>query len=533
MIKKNKNCIIYCRVSSQDQVEGTSLESQEQLCREYAARNQLEVSGVFVELGESAKTADRTELNRALQFCRRKKPGFFIVYKLDRFTRNQYDHVTLRAVLRRSGTDLRSATEPIDESPVGKLLEGVLSSVSQFDNDQRTERVLLGMRARVKQGVWVWPAPLGYFRPYQGANIEPDPKTAPLVTKAFEAYATGTYTFQALATMLNRLGLRARRGGPITASRAQQLIQNRVYSGIITVWGEEHQGSFQALVSEQVWEKCQPERFRKNGTIKPRSLNNPLFPLRGFIICSECGTTLTGSRSKGRGGAWFPYYHHYYRGCTRSRFIRKEELEELFTSFLRQWTIRGDIAAGFRVHLLDSQQDGRKELREFNAAIKRDLAALAAERQAVYDLHRTGKYSDEEFVEQRKLVGGRIKQKNRLLRDGADFDFDIDSAWQKTIKVLGNPARTWLESADNYRVRLQFQEYLLVGLGKIVFDGQELRTADKPQFYRLIEESQGKKSKLVALLQNNWGELIDELRRWVEFSGQLDRKKHSLHDLPG
>ena len=79
-----KACIIYCRVSSKEQVEGTSLENQERLCREYATRNGLNILKVFVEMGESAKTADRTEFTKAIAFCTQKKGRVyqFIVYKL-------------------------------------------------------------------------------------------------------------------------------------------------------------------------------------------------------------------------------------------------------------------------------------------------------------------------------------------------------------------------------------------------------------------------------------------------------------------
>ena len=58
--------IIYCRVSSLEQVDGTSLESQERMCREYAKRENINVLGVFIDRGESAKTADRTEFIKAI-----------------------------------------------------------------------------------------------------------------------------------------------------------------------------------------------------------------------------------------------------------------------------------------------------------------------------------------------------------------------------------------------------------------------------------------------------------------------------------
>src|SRR5688572_16861546 len=135
-------CVIYIRVSSDEQVQGTSLETQERICREYAERNDWEVKEVFVEEGKSAKTANRPMFGKALAYATNKKNkiGYFIVYKVDRFARKREDHVSVAAVLRKSGAKLRSATEPIDDSPIGKLTEGMLASYAEFDNDIRGER---------------------------------------------------------------------------------------------------------------------------------------------------------------------------------------------------------------------------------------------------------------------------------------------------------------------------------------------------------------------------------------------------------
>ena len=71
--QEQKTAIIYCRVSSKDQLEGTSLENQERICREYAERQNIKVLKVFTERGESAKTIDRTEFSKALVFVANKK----------------------------------------------------------------------------------------------------------------------------------------------------------------------------------------------------------------------------------------------------------------------------------------------------------------------------------------------------------------------------------------------------------------------------------------------------------------------------
>jgi site-specific DNA recombinase len=168
-----KKGIIYARVSSSEQVDNTSLDSQEKYCMEYAQRESIEIVKVFREKGESAKTANRIEFINAIKFStdKKNKIGYFIVYKLDRFARNQNDHVVTQEALKRCGVALRSATEHIDESPMGKVLEGMLSVFAEFDNNMRAERCKGGMMERVKQGVWVWEAPLGYYRPYKGSTF--------------------------------------------------------------------------------------------------------------------------------------------------------------------------------------------------------------------------------------------------------------------------------------------------------------------------------------------------------------------------
>lgn len=144
---ETKNGIIYCRVSSLEQVDGTSLESQQRMCKEYAVREGVTVSEVFIERGESAKTVDRTEFTKAVAFCSNKKNTikYFIVYKIDRFSRNQTDYAITKQKLQGYGTEIRSVSEKIDDTPSGKLMEVMLSGFAEFDNNVRTERCVNGM----------------------------------------------------------------------------------------------------------------------------------------------------------------------------------------------------------------------------------------------------------------------------------------------------------------------------------------------------------------------------------------------------
>src|SRR5438552_8576150 len=193
MLPDMVGAVIYVRVSTKEQTENLSLSTQLKACEEYCERQGFEILARFREEGESAKTADRTELQKLLQYCRLHKGRVqsVVVFNLTRFAREKYDHFALRAHLQSLGISLRSATEPIDDTSTGKLMEGVLAAFAQFDNDTRSDRTRAGMRAALELGRWTFLAPLGYMnaRRAMGVSLLPDPQRAPLVRRAFQDFA--------------------------------------------------------------------------------------------------------------------------------------------------------------------------------------------------------------------------------------------------------------------------------------------------------------------------------------------------------
>jgi len=103
-----------------------------------------------------------------------------------------YFDFALRAHLKSLGISVRSATEPIDDTSTGKLMEGVLAAFAQFDNDVRSERTRGGMKAALKLGRWTFLAPLGYLNAPRssGKSLIPDPERASLV-RHHASFATG------------------------------------------------------------------------------------------------------------------------------------------------------------------------------------------------------------------------------------------------------------------------------------------------------------------------------------------------------
>lgn len=497
-ISPEKTGIAYVRVSSSEQVQGTSLAMQERLCKEFAEREAIKLLAVFVEEGESAKTANRTEFQKALAFCSSKKRpvNFFIVHKIDRFARNQADHFATQAILKKYGTELRSVSEPISNDPVGKAMEGMLAVFAEFDNNVRSARSRSGMVEKVKQGIWVSQAPLGYKRITKGGNLIVDDDIAPYIRQVFEEYAKGFYSFRSLAQHMAARGMRTRQGKKPCMQLMEKIVRNPIYYGLIKVFDLEVMGVFAPIIEEELFWKCQ-SRTRNKFRSGKRQTENPDFPLRRFATCAQCRQILTGSTSTGRGGVKYPYYHHHKQDCPLATSIPKETLEQNFVEFLQTVSPSRKYEKLFKAVVTDVWQSNYKRLDSENARIRKEIEALESERQRVFNMHRTGKYSDSEFLEQKDYINIKVAEKKLLLQEKQIEEFSMETALDYCFRFVRDTAKTWVKLASYPEHRARFQNQVFPE--KVEFDGQKFGTKKMSLVYKLNQPNTTETSSIVTL----------------------------------
>jgi site-specific DNA recombinase len=474
--------VVYCRVSTKEQTKNLSLPVQQAACEEFCARHGWPVARVFVEEGESAKTADRTEFQRMLAFCReqRKTVEVVVVYNLSRFARNQTDHHAIRALLGRYGVTVRSVTEPINETPAGRLIEGIFAGYHEFDNGLKRERTLAGMREALERGRWVWRAPLGYVnrRSDDGREkwIEPDPDRAPLIRRGFAEVASGQHTCGAVRQRMNRLGLRTRGGKPITRQHWSGMLRNPIYAGrlFLPAWGIDLPGSHEPLVSEEDFRRVQLVLAGKKVVPEHYKHDHPDFPLRRFCRCGGCETALTGGRSTGHTGKRYRYYHCRSSSC-RAISIRGEVLEARFAAWLERLQPDAHDLALIReavMELWDRQQEDRSRRQQVAA---RSVTEMHKRRQRLLEAFLYEKAIDRTTYEE---------EKTRLELALAEAEQEAEQATERSLPNLaealdfaedlaGHAAETWwsLEPAR----RREFQ-ILLFPEGISYHPGGEFRT---------------------------------------------------------
>jgi site-specific DNA recombinase len=409
------NAVIYCRVSSKEQVEGTSLESQELACHNYAKTHKLTVSRVFVEEGESAKFADRPQLLEILDYCKDKSRAIevLIVWKLDRFARNVEDHYAIKSALKRLGVSVVSVTEPIQADANGKLMETILAGFAQFDNDVRAMRTIQGMQQRIRDGVWPWEPPLGYLSPVRPGKKtkadEPHPGVFELLQKAWTMFATGGYTKADIVRVLREWGVHGKQNRLVGPQFVDYMFANEFYAGVLRdPWtGQDYKGGHKAMVTAAEFARVQTIiAVRRNS--EPQSRPSDDFPLRGSVRCPSCEALMTGYVAQGRSRG-YPYYKCFRPECpTRTRSYSAAAVHDEFTRFLHELSVVPEFTESIVTELIASYWDEQSEVRRIAASKRAAVQQVKQQLQELLSMRTARLIADDEFVLQRDALRTRI-----------------------------------------------------------------------------------------------------------------------------
>jgi site-specific DNA recombinase len=222
---------IYSRVSTDHQSSnGTSLASQENYLRSYAAAKSWRIVKVFREKGFSAKTTQRPALQSLLGAVKAGEVDVVAIYKLDRLTRSVRDLCDLVVFLKRYRVELVSLTESLDTSTAsGMLLVNILGSIAQWEREIISARTRAALQRKRDNGQVYGPVPLGYRR--KGNRLLPDAKRLAVVEDIFAMRKSGK-TLQAIANSLMSQRIAAPRGGKVWGPETVRIVLNNpLYRG--------------------------------------------------------------------------------------------------------------------------------------------------------------------------------------------------------------------------------------------------------------------------------------------------------------
>ena len=443
-----KFAALYARVSTDAQYEeGYSIEAQQEMLVAYCVSKGIKRYEKYIDGGFSGSNIDRPQLTRLIADIELDRVSHVIVYKLDRLSRSQKDTLYLiEDVLIPHGVSFVSLNENMDTStPIGRAMLGIMSAFAQLERETIRERTRMGMRERVKSGLWQGggKVPFGYDYDSEKGILVPS-SDAPTVKLMYELYLKGW----SMMKIARYTGLKYER-------LAEQILKRKTNCGYIVYNGEEYKGKHEPIISEETYNKAlklMEQRSRGN-------LTAAKCLLAGLVICGVCGAKMRYqkwgkngykiycySQDKGK-----PHLSHSDK-CDNMK-VWADEIEEAVISDLFAMAT-GKVGGG------DSES-----IRSTADLLETQIERLSKKLKNLYNLY--GENADDALIEtissvKKELDRARVKFDNeKKQRDKSRKDKDA-------IKELNSAESAWeyMTQEEKQNVLRSFIEKIVVTYGK-------------------------------------------------------------------
>lgn len=471
---------LYGRVSSEEQVEGYSLDAQRRAFRTLVQGRGWTSYREYMEEGRSAHTDDvrkRPVFKEAIDDALAGKYDVMVVHKIDRFSRKLRITLEYFEKLGKAGVGFVSIQNQIDYStPSGKFMLVMQGGLAELYSDNLSEEVKKGLDQRKAQGLYCGSLPFGVMKGPDGIPM-PDPARHSGLITAFELSAQGK-SDREVAQVLNANGYRTvgnRGNQPFSNSSVRGIMTNRFYLGYLPDGkGGWINGRHQAFIEKEVWDQAQTARSRnRTSTHSSCPTGSHINSFTGLTYCWYCGGRIH-TQSVHQGLPRLGCYTRIKRGGCPQKSAYLWVCEAQILEYLKNFKIPDDyqrqILDGYRA--LESAYDDSVATRE---RLERQLKRAK-------ELYEWGDYTRTEYQARRENI---VKQLDALtLAPGssesierlAGFLADVPAAWEAaTLEQRNKLARAlfdeiWLKDKEVVFVkprpefdpffRLNYQEFL-------------------------------------------------------------------------
>jgi len=231
---------LYARVSTEEQHEGNTIESQIAELEKFAERNQWDIQGRYIDEGWSGAVLARPELDRLRDDAGRGLFDVVLVNDVDRLARDVAHLGVIKRDLEKKQVRLVFRKLPLSSDPMSNLMINILGSFAEFERELIADRTRRGMRhkAEVRKQYVGCTAPYGYKyikKDLSGGvgRLEINPDEANVVKEMFNWVAEEGLSIQKVADRLTRLRIPTRKGGARwQGCSVYKILRNETYAGV-------------------------------------------------------------------------------------------------------------------------------------------------------------------------------------------------------------------------------------------------------------------------------------------------------------
>ena len=433
---------IYTRVSTSSQEEdGTSLDTQKEL----GIKKSQELGFDYVLFNEGGQSSSHDNLvNRPIltDLLSKVDSGeikHLFVFNTDRLSRNRVTWNTIRFKLLKSSVTLYTSTGIYNSSsPTDDLLLGILSEISSYDNQLRTERTRLGKLNRIKQGYWLGgPPPYGYK--IVDKKLVPNEDESKWVNYIFERFVQKT-TIRDIKLGLLGNGVKTRRNNNVwSLGSIEKLLTNTHYIGFYYVTDKKSDETVRCecepIISVELFNQANELKQIRGSRHVKEGNQKRFYLLRDFLICGECGCRMSAKTQTdtSRSIYYCPRkernfvneHSEHYKKCTNNRYLKINLTDDLVWNTVvdvlsNSKQFREEIKGGVFGEQV-SYQSQKEDVEKLKKSLKtldsdiRDGQKLKKSTVLQFEVLNVQKFTDETQVESQKEILRNIDEHVRQL----------------------------------------------------------------------------------------------------------------------
>jgi site-specific DNA recombinase len=449
--RTGNDIVSYTRVSSFDQNENTSLATQKKSSIEYASRRSMQIIEFFGGTYESAKTDERKEFKRMLEFVKKNKNiGAILVYSYERFSRSDNAAILSRE-LAKIGVKVLSVFQDVDvTSASGQLQQDIFYAFGNYDNILRRDKSSKGMSENMRNGYWVTHLPFGYtnLKPREKAknHIYIINKDGEILKLGFKWKAEGKLNNLEIVEKMQKLG------SSIKYKSFVRIISNPFYCGYVThglIPGEIHKGKHPSLVSEQLFLKANTEADSNPHKGISKKVKIVELPLKSFVKDEATQRPFTGYIKKG-------IYYYKTRGIGSAVNERADIVNKLFQDELSKFTLAENsikqVELNVKTLLTEKMEEQLKEV----SIKKRKLTELHHKLEALELRFVNAEINSSLFEKYSKIFEEEKKQLADEIDKSSFNSSNLDKAITKAIQIARKPLQLWQSSDYDDKQILQY-----------------------------------------------------------------------------
>lgn len=222
----------YCRVSTDKEDQLNSLRVQKAFFVEYAEKNGHELVRLYADEGLSGtKTKNRTQFNQMMADAERGIFRMLVVKDISRLARNTVDLLQSVRRLKALGIETLFLTANMTSMGDGEFILTVFGAMAQEESRNTSKRVKFSKRVNAEKGkvpnlVYGYDKTIGdYF------HLAVNPEEAAVIRQIYAWYTEEGYGGGKIADMLNRRGLKTKRGCDWNQKAVCRILKNPLYTG--------------------------------------------------------------------------------------------------------------------------------------------------------------------------------------------------------------------------------------------------------------------------------------------------------------